>query len=77
MSGIDSEPVKRKLVASIASVSQDLGIAVVAEGIETPGERNVVVDLGCDLMQGFLFRRPEELDPREMFPLAVGNWAPS
>jgi EAL domain-containing protein (putative c-di-GMP-specific phosphodiesterase class I) len=77
VSGIDESPVKRKLVASIAAVSQDLGIAVVAEGIETPGERNVVVDLGCDLMQGFLFRRPEELDPREMFPLSAGSWAKS
>lgn len=77
VSGIDCNPVKRKLVASIAAVSQDLGIVVLAEGIETPGERNVVVDLGCDLMQGFLFRRPEELDPHEMFPLSVGSWAPS
>jgi len=71
---IDSQPVKRKLVASIAAVSQDMGIAVVAEGIETPGERDVVADLGCDLMQGFLFRRPEELDSSETFPLALAGW---
>jgi EAL domain-containing protein (putative c-di-GMP-specific phosphodiesterase class I) len=74
IAGIDREPVKRKLVASIAAVSQDMGIAVVAEGIETPGERDVVADLGCDLMQGFLFRRPEELDSSETFPLALAGW---
>ena len=74
IAGIDREPIKRKLVASIAAVSQDMGIAVVAEGIETPGERDVVADLGCDLMQGFLFRRPEELDSSETFPLALAGW---
>jgi len=57
--GIDSEPVKRKLVASIVTVSRDLGITVVAEGIETAAERAAVAELGCDLMQGFFFRHPE------------------
>ena len=37
--GLDSAPVKRKLVASIVTVSRDLGITVVAEGIETAAER--------------------------------------
>jgi CheY-like chemotaxis protein len=57
---LDREPIKRKLVASIASIRRDLGIAVVAEGIETCGERDLIVEAGCDL-QGFLFRRPGEL----------------
>jgi EAL domain-containing protein (putative c-di-GMP-specific phosphodiesterase class I) len=56
---LDSETVKRKLVASIVSVSRDLGITVVAEGIETAAERSAVAGLGCDLMQGFFFQRPE------------------
>jgi EAL domain-containing protein (putative c-di-GMP-specific phosphodiesterase class I) len=30
----------------------------VAEGIETAAERDCVVALGCDLLQGFLFARP-------------------
>ena len=44
---------------SIVTVSRDLGITVVAEGIETAAERAVVAGLGCDLMQGFFFRHPE------------------
>jgi len=71
VTGIDSQPVKRKLVSSITAVSREMSIAVVAEGIETAGERSVVVDLGCDLMQGFLFRRPEELDADEVFPFVL------
>jgi EAL domain-containing protein (putative c-di-GMP-specific phosphodiesterase class I) len=71
IAGIDVEPVKRKLVGSIVSVSREMGIAVVAEGVETVGERDAAAELGCDLMQGFLFRRPEELRDGETFPLPV------
>ena len=59
IAGIDREPVKRRLVGSIVSVSQEMHIVVVAEGIETAAERDVMAELGCDLLQGFLFRRPE------------------
>jgi EAL domain-containing protein (putative c-di-GMP-specific phosphodiesterase class I) len=71
IAGIDQEPVKRKLVGSIVTVSREMGIAVVAEGVETIGERDTAAELGCDLMQGFLFRRPEELKAAETFPLPV------
>jgi len=73
--GIDSQPVKRRLVGSIVTVSKELGIGVVAEGIETAGERDTVAELGCDLMQGYLFRRPEELGTEETFGLAPGPLA--
>jgi EAL domain-containing protein (putative c-di-GMP-specific phosphodiesterase class I) len=55
---IDREPVRRRLVQAMVETCHDLGIAVVAEGIERPGERAVVEELGCDLMQGFLLARP-------------------
>jgi len=56
--GLDHEPVKRRIVGSIASLCRDLGIGVIAEGIETEAEKSAVVDLGWDLLQGFLFGRP-------------------
>lgn len=55
---IDQSPVKQKLVASMTTLCKDMGFLVVAEGIETPPERDCVVELGCDLLQGFLFARP-------------------
>jgi EAL domain-containing protein (putative c-di-GMP-specific phosphodiesterase class I) len=67
VAGIDIEPVKRKLVGSIVAVSRELGITTVAEGVETAAERDTAVDLGCDLMQGFFFRRPEDLRAGESF----------
>lgn len=60
--GVDREPIKRKLIGSIALLCRELGIQVVAEGVETPGEREVLVELGCDLIQGFLLGRPQRLD---------------
>lgn len=55
---IDQSPVKQKLVASMTALCKDMGFLVVAEGIETVAERDCVVTLGCDLLQGFLFARP-------------------
>ena len=55
---IDHSPIKHRLVRSMAEVCRDMGISIVAEGIETLGERAVLVDLGCDLLQGFLLARP-------------------
>jgi len=55
---IHKESVKRKLVGSLTSVCRELGMLVVAEGVETPQERDVVAELGCDMQQGYLFARP-------------------
>jgi EAL domain-containing protein (putative c-di-GMP-specific phosphodiesterase class I) len=57
--GIESSAVKRKLVSAIAALSKDLGIKLVAEGIETPAERDCIVSLGADALQGYLFARPD------------------
>jgi CheY-like chemotaxis protein len=62
--GIHREPVKRRLVTSIVELCRDLGTLVVAEGIETPDEREVLADIGCDLLQGYALGRPEP-HPRE------------
>lgn len=57
---LDGAPTKRRLVASMTKLCADLGMQVVAEGIETEREREVLVELGCDLMQGFLFAHPAD-----------------
>jgi EAL domain-containing protein (putative c-di-GMP-specific phosphodiesterase class I) len=55
---IDREPTKQKLVAAITALCREMQVLVIAEGIETTAERDVVVSLGCDLLQGYLFARP-------------------
>ncbi len=49
---------KQKVIRSIASLCKDMGMLIVAEGVEVAEERDALVDLGCDLLQGFLFARP-------------------
>jgi len=57
---IDTTPRKRALVKSMLQVCQhDLAIQVVCEGVETIGERDVLVENGASLLQGYLFARPQ------------------
>jgi EAL domain-containing protein (putative c-di-GMP-specific phosphodiesterase class I) len=55
---VHKNPVKRKLVRSMTALCKDMGITVVAEGIEVAEERDVIIDLGCDLLQGYLLAKP-------------------
>ena len=56
---VHRSPTKQKLIRSMTDLCHELGIQVIAEGIETAEERDSVLSLGCDLLQGFLFARPE------------------
>ncbi|MEM6956034.1 MAG: EAL domain-containing response regulator [Myxococcota bacterium] len=51
-------PTKQKLVRSIVALCADMNIEVVAEGVENVEERDCIVELGCDLLQGYFFARP-------------------
>jgi EAL domain-containing protein (putative c-di-GMP-specific phosphodiesterase class I)/ActR/RegA family two-component response regulator len=55
---VHKSPTKQKLIRSMTDLCHELGIQVIAEGIETSEERDTVLGLGCDLLQGFLFARP-------------------
>ena len=61
--GIDEMPTKQKVVQSMAHLCEDLGMQVVAEGIETAAERDVLRASGCGLLQGYFFARPESHPP--------------
>jgi EAL domain-containing protein (putative c-di-GMP-specific phosphodiesterase class I) len=54
---------KQKLVQSMTHLSQDMGMLVVGEGVENVEERDALVSLGCDLLQGYLFAKPNEPFP--------------
>jgi EAL domain-containing protein (putative c-di-GMP-specific phosphodiesterase class I) len=55
---IHAHPVKRKLVQEMVKRCGDLGMLVVAEGIESPQERDTLAEVGCNLFQGHLFAHP-------------------
>jgi EAL domain-containing protein (putative c-di-GMP-specific phosphodiesterase class I)/AmiR/NasT family two-component response regulator len=56
--GIDANAVKRRVVEKMTALAHELNVLVVAEGVETAAERDVLVEIGCDLLQGYLFARP-------------------
>jgi EAL domain-containing protein (putative c-di-GMP-specific phosphodiesterase class I) len=56
---IDRDPVRAAIVEGIVLVAKRLNIVVVAEGIETREESDALLTLGIELMQGYLFARPE------------------
>ena len=49
-----------EIVRSIVDLATTLGLRVIAEGIETPGQRERLIAFGCELGQGFLFSKPVE-----------------
>jgi EAL domain-containing protein (putative c-di-GMP-specific phosphodiesterase class I) len=50
--------VRQRLVASMTSLCKEMGMQVVAEGVETAEEDACVREIGCDLLQGYLFAKP-------------------
>jgi EAL domain-containing protein (putative c-di-GMP-specific phosphodiesterase class I) len=46
------------LCKAIIAMAHTLGMKVIAEGVETPEQRDLLAAAGCDYGQGFLFSRP-------------------
>lgn len=62
VSGLSQASGDKDLVASIISLGQILGLAVVAEGVEDAQELQCLSDMGCVLIQGYYFARPMAAD---------------
>ncbi|WP_151705112.1 EAL domain-containing protein [Nitrincola alkalilacustris] len=58
ISFIDQNRARQVIVKGIVSVAEELGIGVIAEGIEREEEHCFLVDQGVYLMQGYLYQRP-------------------
>jgi diguanylate cyclase (GGDEF)-like protein/PAS domain S-box-containing protein len=58
VSGLGTDPDDTAIVAAVAGLARSLGLASVAEGVETPLQLAALRDLGCDYVQGYLLGRP-------------------
>lgn len=58
VTGISTSATTSAVAGSVVSLADALGLVVVAEGIESPTQRDELVRLGCGLGQGFLFSCP-------------------
>ena len=56
--GIDQSRSRQAIVRGTVGICTELGIQVIAEGVETPDECKALRDLGISLMQGYLFSKP-------------------
>ena len=65
--GVEADTLGGRLVSNIVQMGRDLGYRIVAEGIETDAERDLLTGWGCDYGQGWHFGRP-------MAGAAFGDW---
>lgn len=55
---LDSKPQSASIVGAVAAMGRSLHMRVVAEGVETDHEADMLLDLECDEIQGYLIARP-------------------
>lgn len=48
----------RAIASGVVNLGHSLGLAVIAEGVETPAQLEILRQLGCDEIQGYLYSRP-------------------
>jgi EAL domain-containing protein (putative c-di-GMP-specific phosphodiesterase class I)/ActR/RegA family two-component response regulator len=56
--GVDTDSRRQSIIRSMKSLCDELGVTVIAEGVETPEERAMLVQIGCNVLQGYLFAKP-------------------
>jgi EAL domain-containing protein (putative c-di-GMP-specific phosphodiesterase class I) len=55
---VDKHQLKQRLIRSVTQLCREQGTQVIGEGVETEAEAQVLYDLGCDLLQGYVIARP-------------------
>jgi predicted signal transduction protein with EAL and GGDEF domain len=71
---LGTNPRADAIVGTIIDLAHTLGLGVVAEGVETEAQAEVLTRLGCDQAQGYLFARPapaDEVTPKLALPAPV------
>lgn len=59
---LDSDPRGARIAKLIIPIGHQLGMKVVAEGVETPAQLRMLRELGCDEVQGYYYGRPMALE---------------
>ncbi|MGB0959005.1 MAG: EAL domain-containing protein [Halocynthiibacter sp.] len=64
---VDKDREQQKMLSAILSMAERIEVQTLAEGVETPGEYNMLAQLGCDYIQGYGVARPMPFEK-------VTNW---
>lgn len=73
--GLGTSANRGEIVQAMLGLAKSLGLATVAEGIETEGEALKLAAWGCEFGQGFLFGRPEPFQMEHMSLANDSQWA--
>lgn len=60
-----NESATREIVRTIVMLSHNLGLKVVAEGIESPEQFKILKEFGCEMAQGYFFAKPVDVKSAE------------
>ena len=58
----DPKGANRRIIKAMIDVARALGIHTLVEGMETEEQKQFLLEVGCELAQGYLFHRPEPLE---------------
>jgi EAL domain-containing protein (putative c-di-GMP-specific phosphodiesterase class I) len=64
---LETDPDDRELIKAIVVMSRSLRLRVVAEGVETEAQAELLAAMDCTALQGFLYARPADA-------ASVGHW---
>jgi len=70
---LDTNDDAKAIVDAVLKLAHAIGLKVVAEGVETIRQRDILIELGCDEFQGYLFARP--MSARALDAVASGRQA--
>ena len=71
-------PRSSSIVRSVIGMAHAVGVSITAEGVETPEQRDFLVSVDCDTLQGYLFSPPVSgLGLVEHFAIGFRRWQPA
>ena len=73
VTAIDQGGDQAKIVRAVVALAHDLGLIVVAEGIETHAESRAILAMSCEVAQGYLFHAPLDAEDAQELIAAIGS----
>ena len=71
VTNVSASKTKQAITRSTVYMAQEMGMEIVAEGVETPQDQQFLKELGCDIGQGYFYSRPL---PQDEFFQFCENW---